>query len=236
MTYNGTPFRILLVEDETDLSDLIRLNLEMEQYKVITAKDGTSAVTRFKEESFDLVLLDIMLPGMDGITVCENIRLVDNEVPILFLSAKGSAEDRVLGLRKGGDDYLTKPFNLEELMLRVKKLIGRSNTRAAHAMATTEYRFGNNYVNFESFEAEGNRGKFNLTKKEALLLKLLVENKGQVVSREKILHAVWGYNVYPSTRTIDNFILAFRKYFEPDPKTPRYFHSLRGVGYKFTDN
>jgi two-component system, OmpR family, alkaline phosphatase synthesis response regulator PhoP len=226
--------RILLVEDEKHLAETIKLNLEIDEYHPIVVHDGLSAITRFKEQRFDLVILDIMIPNIDGIAVCENIRLHDINVPILFLSAKSSAEDRILGLKKGGDDYITKPFNLEELMLRIHKLIER-NDEGAKKAAATEYTFGNNYVNFVSYEATGNQGTFSLTKKEALLLKLLIENKNEVVSREKILQTVWGYSVYPSTRTIDNFILAFRKYFEPDPKNPTFFKSLRGVGYKFVE-
>jgi len=226
--------RILLVEDEKHLAETIKLNLEIDEYHPIVVHDGLSAITKFKEQRFDLVILDIMIPNIDGIAVCENIRLHDINVPILFLSAKSSAEDRILGLKKGGDDYLTKPFNLEELMLRVHKLIER-NDEGARKSSATEYSFGDNYVNFVSYEARGNQGTFSLTKKEALLLKLLIENKNEVVSREKILQTVWGYSVYPSTRTIDNFILAFRKYFEPDPKNPSFFKSLRGVGYKFVE-
>jgi two-component system alkaline phosphatase synthesis response regulator PhoP len=196
--------------------------------------DGASAISTFKEQRFDLVILDIMIPNIDGIAVCENIRLHDSDVPIMFLSAKSSSEDRILGLKKGGDDYLTKPFNLEELMLRINKLITR-NEESSKGASVSEYEFGSNSANFDSYEAVGRDGKFSLTKKEALLLKLLIENKDEVVSREKILQTVWGYSVYPSTRTIDNFILAFRKYFEEDPKNPRFFLSLRGVGYKFTN-
>lgn len=227
--------RLLLVEDEADIADLVKLNLESEGYKVIAVKDGLQALQRFKEENFDLVIMDVMLPYVDGITVTENIRLTNTEIPILFLSARNNTQDRILGLKKGGDDYLTKPFNLEELLLRVQKLLGRSKVSSDNDLALHEYRFGDNYVNFDSFEASGNEGTFILTKKESLLLKLLIENRGQVVSRERILQTVWGYNVYPSTRTIDNFILAFRKYFEKDVKKPVYFHSMRGVGYKFTD-
>ena len=175
-----------------------------------------------------------MIPNIDGIAVCENIRLHDSDVPIMFLSAKSSSEDRILGLKKGGDDYLTKPFNLEELMLRINKLISRNEDNPG-SESVTEYTFGGNSANFDSYEAVGKNGKFSLTKKEALLLKLLIENKDEVVSREKILQTVWGYSVYPSTRTIDNFILAFRKYFEEDLKNPKFFLSLRGVGYKFTN-
>ncbi|MFT5725441.1 MAG: two-component system alkaline phosphatase synthesis response regulator PhoP [Bacteroidia bacterium] len=226
--------RILLVEDEKHLAETIKLNLEIDEYHPVVVYDGLSAVTKFKEQRFDLVILDIMIPNIDGIAVCENIRLHDSQVPIMFLSAKSSAEDRILGLRKGGDDYMTKPFNLEEFMLRVKNLIER-NDQTTTKLAANDYSFGDNYVNFVSYEAKGNNGEFSLTKKEALLLKLLIENKNEVVSREKILQTVWGYSVYPSTRTIDNFILAFRKYFEPDPKSPVFFKSLRGVGYKFVE-
>lgn len=226
--------RILLVEDEKHLAETIKLNLELEDYHPIVVYDGAAAITTFKEQRFDLVILDIMIPNIDGIVVCENIRLHDSDVPIMFLSAKSSSEDRILGLKKGGDDYLTKPFNLEELMLRIDKLITR-NEDTGKGIGVSQYAFGSNSANFDSYEAIGRDGKFSLTKKEALLLKLLIENKDEVVSREKILQTVWGYSVYPSTRTIDNFILAFRKYFEVDPKNPRFFLSLRGVGYKFTN-
>lgn len=228
--------RLLLVEDEVSLLELLKENLEDEGYKVVAVTNGNEAITRFKEEHFDLIVLDIMLPGMDGLNVCENIRLINNETPILFLSAKNTPEDRIKGLKKGGDDYLTKPFHLEELLLRITKLVSRNKTKSNNPNVLSDYSFGSNSVNFESYEAIGKEGKFNLTKKEAHLLKLLIENKGEVVSREKILQSVWGYSVYPSTRTIDNFILAFRKYFEEDPKNPEFFTSVRGVGYKFTDS
>ncbi|MEK9600836.1 MAG: DNA-binding response regulator [Bacteroidetes bacterium] len=223
--------RILVVEDEKDLADTIKLNLELEEYHPIVVHDGLDAIAAFKEQSFDLVILDIMIPSVNGIEVCENIRLQDSSVPIMFLSAKSRSEDRILGLKKGGDDYLTKPFNLEELILRIGNLITRNETNTSSSI--TSYSFGENSVDFDSYEAVGKQGKFTLTNKESLLLKLLIENEGEVVSRERILQAVWGYSVYPSTRTIDNFVLAFRRYFEDDQKNPKYFISLRGVGYKF---
>ena len=223
--------RILVVEDEKDLADTIKLNLELEDYHPIVVHDGLDAIAAFKEQSFDLVILDIMIPSVGGIEVCENIRLQDSTTPIMFLSAKGRSEDRILGLKKGGDDYLTKPFNLEELILRIDNLITRNETNSSNSI--TSYSFGNNSVDFDSYEAVGKQGKFTLTNKESLLLKLLIENEGEVVSRERILQAVWGYSVYPSTRTIDNFVLAFRRYFEEDQKNPQFFISLRGVGYKF---
>ena len=228
--------KILLVEDEASLAHNLKLNLELEGFSVNAVGDGSSAIRAFGEERYDMVILDIMIPNIDGITVCENIRLKDNKTPILFLSAKNTVEDRVLGLKKGGDDYMVKPFDLQELILRVDKLISRNKAVNGEVKpGIAEYSFGNNYVNFISYDAKGITGEFKLTKKEALLLKLLIENKDEVVSREKIFQTVWGYSVYPSTRTIDNFVLAFRKYFEEDQKNPRFFHSLRGVGYKFTD-
>ena len=223
--------RILVVEDEKDLADTIKLNLELEDYHPIVVHDGLDAIAAFKEQSFDLVILDIMIPSVSGIEVCENIRLQDSTTPIMFLSAKGRSEDRILGLKKGGDDYLTKPFNLEELILRIDNLITRNETNSSKSIIS--YSFGNNSVDFDSYEAVGKQGKFTLTNKESLLLKLLIENEGEVVSRERILQAVWGYSVYPSTRTIDNFVLAFRMYFEEDQKNPQFFISLRGVWYKF---
>jgi two-component system alkaline phosphatase synthesis response regulator PhoP len=173
-----------------------------------------------------------MIPGIDGLNVCENIRLKNQEVPILFLSAKNRVEDRIAGLKKGADDYITKPFNLEELQLRINNLLKRGVHQQPH-QHLREFEFGGNTVNFEKHEAKGVNGHFNLTKKEVLLLKLLIEHKNEVVSREKILQTVWGYSVYPSTRTIDNFILSFRKYFELDPKNPKHFLAIRGVGYIF---
>lgn len=229
------PNRILLVEDEEHLQHAIKLNLELESYVVHAVSDGNTAIKTFREEKFDLVVLDIMLPETDGLMVCENIRLHDANVPVLFLSAKSSAADRVLGLKKGGDDYMTKPFDLEELLLRVKKLIEKNerfNNKEAHKSVSV-FEFGKNSINFESYEAIGTNGKVDLTKKEILLMKLLIENKNQVVSREHILKVVWDYTVIPHTRTIDNFILALRKYFEADPREPIYIQSVRGVGYKF---
>ncbi len=229
--------RILLVEDEEHLQHAIKLNLELEGYVVRAVGDGNNAIKAFREEKFDLVILDIMLPETDGLMVCENIRLYDANVPVMFLSAKNTAADRVLGLKKGGDDYMTKPFDLEELLLRVKKLIeknDRMHQNADYKMSSL-YKFGPNCINFESYEAQGVNGKIDLTKKEILLMKLLIENKNQVVSREHILKVVWDYTVIPNTRTIDNFILSLRKYFEIDPKEPRYIQSVRGVGYKFVE-
>ena len=227
---------ILLVEDEENLHEALRLNLELEGYEVTSAYDGAAALKALQAEYFDLIILDVMLPEMDGINVTETVRLSNTEVPILILSAKNTSADRVLGLKKGADDYLTKPFNLEELLLRVQKLIQKNKKLQDKSTVGDTYNFGGHQVDFKAQEATTSTGqKIQLSKKEAMLLKLLVENKNEVVTREKILQSVWGYNVYPTTRTIDNFILNFRKYFEEDSRNPRYFHSVRGVGYKYQE-
>ncbi len=227
---------ILLVEDEENLQEALKLNLELEGYEVSCVGDGAGALKKIDEEYFDLIILDIMLPEVDGISVTENIRLQNNDVPVLMLSARSSSADRVLGLKKGADDYLTKPFNLEELLLRVQKLIEKNKKLQVKPAISDSYQFGNNLIDFRAQEARNFKGEnFQLSKKEVMLLKLLIENKNEVVSREKILQSVWGYQVYPTTRTIDNFILNFRKYFEEDSRNPRYFHSARGVGYKYTE-
>ena len=227
---------ILIVEDEENFHEALKLNLELEGYSVSSAFDGSQALKAVEQEYFDLIILDVMLPEIDGIAITETVRVQNNDVPILILSAKSTSADRVLGLKKGADDYLTKPFNLEELLLRVEKLIEKNKKLLDKDSIGDTYTFGSNTVDFKAQEAVSKSGeKVQLSKKEAMLLKLLIENKNQVVPREKILQTVWGYNVYPTTRTIDNFILNFRKYFEEDSRNPRYFHSVRGVGYKYTE-
>ena len=227
---------VLLVEDEENLHDALKLNLELEGYEITSAFDGNQALQKIQQEYFDLIIMDVMLPGIDGISITENIRLQNNDVPILILSAKDTSADRVQGLKKGADDYLTKPFNLEELLLRVQKLIEKNKKLQDKDFIGDTYSFGKNIIDFKAQEVITRKGeRIQISKKEAMLLKLLIENKNEVVPREKILQAVWGYNVYPTTRTIDNFILNFRKYFEEDGRSPKFFHSVRGVGYKYTE-
>jgi len=227
---------ILLVEDEENLHETLKLNLELEDYDVTSAFDGAAAMQAVQNEYFDLIILDVMIPQLDGFSVTQNIRLTNNDVPILILSAKNTSTDRVEGLKKGADDYMVKPFNLEELLLRVRKLINKNKKLQDRSTIGDTYSFGGHVVNFKAQEAVTIKGeRIELSKKEAMLLKLLIENKNEVVPREKILQSVWGYNVYPTTRTIDNFILNFRKYFEEDSRNPKYFHSVRGVGYKYAE-
>lgn len=225
--------RILLVEDEERLLDIVKLNLELEGYDVSEAMDGHAALEAFHKGRFDLVLLDVMLPKMDGFAVCRAIRLENRKVPILFLTAKNSSKDRVMGLKIGGDDYLVKPFELEELLLRVQRLLERSATDTGN-VGMDFYEFGPNKVDFKTYKVHDKNGREKeLSRKEIMLLRLLIERRGEVVSREEMLELIWGYDVYPTTRTIDNYFLTFRKLFEKEPKEPEYFHSVRGVGYRF---
>lgn len=227
---------ILLVEDEEHLHETLKLNLELEGYEITSAFTGKEALKAIENEYFDLIIMDVMLPELDGITITENLRVQQNDVPILILSAKNTGNDRVLGLRKGADDYMTKPFNLQELLLRIEKLIEKNNKIQEKDTTGDTYEFDDNKIDFKGQQAiTYNNKTIDLSKKEVMLLKLLIENKNEVVTREKILQMVWGYNVYPTTRTIDNFILNFRKYFEKVSRHPKHFHSVRGMGYKFTD-
>jgi two-component system alkaline phosphatase synthesis response regulator PhoP len=233
---NQSKVSILLVEDEENLQEALKLNLELEGYEVTCANNGAIALKKVDEEYYDLILLDIMLPEIDGFDVCERIRLKNIDTPVLMLSARSGSADRIAGLRRGADDYLTKPFNLEELLLRVEKLIDKNRKLQEKTTIGDQYEFGGNTIDFKAQTAINKRGELiELSKKEVMLLKLLMEYRNEVVSREKILQAVWGYQVFPTTRTIDNFILNFRKYFEVEPREPIHFHSVRGVGYKFSD-
>jgi two-component system alkaline phosphatase synthesis response regulator PhoP len=228
--------KILLVEDEEHLLKTMLLNLELEGYEVKTAIDGIDALKKFRSTSFDLIILDVMLPELNGFDVCEEIRKENTRLPILFLTAKGTSSDKVKGLKLGADDYLTKPFNLEELLLRIQILLKRYVPPENTSKKFERYRFSDNEINFITYEIKGINGlQTEITKREIALLKLLIERKGEVISREKILDEVWGAEAFPSSRTIDNYIVAFRKYFEKNQKSPQHFHSIRGVGYKFTD-
>ncbi len=224
--------KILLVEDEIALAELIKLNLTIEGYEVLHTENGKKAVELFKQKNPGLVILDVMLPELNGIEVCKQLKKLKPEVPVLFLSAKSSGNDRIEGLKSGADDYLTKPFNLEELLLRVQIL----NKRFPGTEKEDVYTFNSFEINFSSFEVKTKSGqKIELSNREIHLLKLLISRENQVVSRNDIIMNLWTPDENPSARTIDNYILNFRKIFEEDSKQPRYFHSIRGVGYKFTD-
>lgn len=234
MNKENNAYRILLVEDEEPLRKTISLNLELEGYQVVRASKGSEGLDIFRSQRFDLAILDVMLPKVDGFTICKTVRLEGNLTPIMFLTAKNTGEERVEGLKIGGDDYLGKPFHLEELLLRVANLIGRKQNRMTSLNELNEFSFGQCTINFKSYKIiDKDGGEVIISKKEMMLLRLLIQKQDEVVSREEILETVWGYDVFSSTRTIDNYILAFRKYFEENPRQPKHFFSVRGVGYKF---
>ncbi len=222
---------IVLVEDETSLHELIKLNLELDGHIVTSFFTGNEAMKNLNQSAkADLVILDIMLPNVSGLDICEAIRK-NSEVPILFLSAKGTTSDRIIGLKKGGTDYLVKPFDLEELLLKVSILV--RSTKAKQEQ--TKVVINDKIVDFVTFEVRDtwNQLVVTLTKKEIELLRLFDSKAGQVISRDEILDSVWGQDQFPSSRTVDNFIVGFRKLFEVDQRNPQFFQSIRGVGYKF---
>jgi two-component system alkaline phosphatase synthesis response regulator PhoP len=228
-----TPAHILVVDDEAHLAAGIRENLAAEGYRAEVAHDGTSGLDRLRAEPFDLVVLDVMMPNMDGLELCAQLRRDGIQTPVLFLTVKGAAEDRVRGFEAGGDDYLAKPFHLQELLLRVAAILRRSSWYQSSASAALE--FGGNRIDFKTYEARAWDGTaHSLTHKEAMILRVLAEQPGNIVTREDILDRVWGYEVFPSTRTIDNFIVRLRKRFERNAEAPAHFHTVRGVGYRFT--
>lgn len=223
--------RIALVEDEPSIAEMIRFNLELDGYAVETYTTGKSVLDDLEAiTQSSLIILDVMLPDKSGIELCKLIRTT-SAAPIIFVSAKGTTEDRITGLKAGANDYLPKPFDLEELLLRIRAL-----TQFVSKNSVSRFEIGHYLIDFETFEVTDQRDATNieLTKKEIELLKLFQEKDGLVISRDEILDRVWGTDHFPTSRTIDNYILSFRKIFEKDPKNPRYFHSVRGVGYKFT--
>lgn len=224
--------RILVVDDEAHLADGIRENLAAEGYQTVVAYDGAAGFDAATAERFDLAIVDVMMPKMDGLEVCASLRREGVQTPVLFLTVKGGPEDRVRGFEAGGDDYLTKPFHLQELLLRVAAILRRSHW---YDEAQDTLEFDGNRIDFKTYKARAWDGtEHNLTHKEAMIVQALAERESEIVTREDILDRVWGYEVFPSTRTIDNFIVRVRKRFERDPERPAHFHTVRGVGYRFT--
>lgn len=228
--------RLLVVEDDVRLADGLCRNLEVEGFVVESVATGEQALSTLLPEGhpFDLVVLDIMLPGIDGLEVCRRLRARADRVPILFLTARGSDADRVLGLRLGADDYLTKPFVVEELTLRVTGILRRSAWARSPAPLGPTVTIGACQVDLEDMRAHTPAGMLDLTERETMLVRYFAENAGRVVTRGELLEQVWGYTFDTSTRTLDTFVHRLRKYFEPDPRAPRHFHTVRGVGYRFT--
>jgi DNA-binding response OmpR family regulator len=227
---------VLVVEDDTRLAQGLCRNLELEGFaphSVATGEQGLEALAE-EDADFEIVILDIMLPGIDGLEVCRRLRASGNNLPVLFLTAKGSDADRIVGLRLGADDYLTKPFVFEELVLRVRGILRRAAWSRTPARTGPVIRIGESTVSLAEMRAETVSGTVQLTEREAMLLRFLAENEGRVLTRGELLEQVWGYTFDTSTRTLDTFIHRLRKYFEADHHHPRHLHTVRGVGYRFT--
>ncbi len=228
--------RILLVEDEETLAVGLEYNLTADGYVVTRAKNGREAVSFFNNERFDLIILDIMLPFLNGFEVAEIVREKDLQMPILMLTARTEPADKVKGLETGADDYLTKPFHLQELLLRVRGMLKRKNWYKSAIEKQPVYTFGDNEINFDNLICRHNNKEIRITPHEAMLLKYLVERKGAIVTRKELLENVWHLNPDIETRTVDIFIARLRKYFESDPSNPVFFRSVRGAGYMFSED
>jgi two-component system alkaline phosphatase synthesis response regulator PhoP len=233
--------RILIVEDDAHIAEGLKLNLSLQGYEATIAMSGTEGLRMWKEWNPHLIVLDIMLPGLDGLSILRHIRLEDERLPVLILSAKGGPDDRIKGFTYGVDDYLSKPFSLEEFLLRVERLLTRTSWSQSPSpaagggdpQAANKYTFGINTIDFPTMTAECRQGVIQLTEQEARLLRVFIANRGKPLSRKVLLEVGWGYSGVTTTRTVDNFIVRLRKYFEDDPQNPRYFRSLRSVGYLF---
>lgn len=221
--------RLLIIEDETPMRTALVETLKTEGYRVIGAADGPSGLELACTESFDLVLLDVMMPGLDGFAVCRELRKRGRTMPVLMLTAKGQVDDRVEGLDSGADDYLVKPFSLRELLARVRALLRRKEREEA---VGETIRIGNATVDFTKRQLIRNDRAFDLSEKEIGMLRLLASCRGQTVSREKFLDVVWEYHAFPSTRTVDNFIANLRSKLEDDPAQPKHLLTVRGAGYR----
>jgi two-component system alkaline phosphatase synthesis response regulator PhoP len=232
--------RILIIEDDRHIAEGLRLNLSLRGNEVAIAGSGTSGLRIWKEWNPDLIVLDIMLPGLDGLSVLRHIRLEDEKIPVLILSGKGSPDDRIRGFSSGVDDYLAKPFNLEEFLLRIERLLTRSAWSRGKTSGEPRYEenggkyvFGGNTIDFQTMTAVCRQGTIQLTEQEGRLLKIFIANRGKPLSRKVLLEVGWGYSGVTTTRTVDNFIVRLRRYFEEDPQNPLFFKSLRSVGYMF---
>jgi two-component system, OmpR family, alkaline phosphatase synthesis response regulator PhoP len=235
MADDFTGNRILLVEDEETLAIGLEYNLNEEGYSVKWAKNGKEAVEFFENEMFDLIILDIMLPYLNGLEVAEIVRKADPRMPILMLTARTESADKVKGLEAGADDYITKPFHLQELLLRVVGMLKRKSWYKKASELQPLYIFGENEINFENLNCKHGKEEIRLTPHEAMVLKYLIERKGEIIARKDLLENVWHLNPEVETRTVDIFIARLRKYFESDPANPVYIKSIRGAGYMYVE-
>ncbi len=224
-------FKILIIEDELALQQTLKLNLELEGYMIESCSSGENAISQIQLFKPDLILLDIMLPVLNGTEIYQKLKTLNISIPVIFLTAKNNVQDKIEGLKLGADDYITKPFDLEELLLRIHNVLKRN---APQKLESSIFKFDSCEINFSTFQIISREGKVeDLSKREIALLKLLADNINNVVSRDEILDKLWTKDENPSSRTIDNYILNFRKLFEVNQKEPIHFLSIRGVGYKF---
>ncbi|MFT5642212.1 MAG: DNA-binding response OmpR family regulator [Cyclobacteriaceae bacterium] len=225
--------RILIVEDEPNMQMGLKDNLEFEQFEVELAKDGEIGLEKILKNTYDLIILDVMMPKISGFDVCKSARKQGITTPIIFLTAKGEEIDKVLGLELGADDYITKPFSIRELIARVKAVLRRSADEKDEAEPLSQVYIGNLKVDFTHYEAlHQSDGIIKMSHKEFEVLAYLLKHKNQVVSRYKLLEDVWGYDAQPTTRTVDNFILKLRQKIEINPNDPKYILTVHGAGYK----
>ncbi len=224
-------YKVLIVEDEEDLLKGLQINFTKEGFRVLKATRGDTAVSLAIKENPHLIILDVMLPGMSGFDVCRELRQKGIDVPIIMLTAKGEETDRVVGLEIGADDYVTKPFSVRELLARARVRLRRQPPRKTDTLA--RYRFGDVEIDFEKFRATRKGKPLDLTPREFDILRLLIRCRGDVVTRDRMLDEVWGYEVYPTTRTVDTHILKLRQKLEGDPANPKFILSIYGEGYKF---
>ena len=232
----AAPVRLLVVEDDEPLAEGLCGNLQLEGFSTHWVGTGEDGLVELGEPTadYDMLILDIMLPGIDGFEVCRQLRDAGNLIPILFLTARGSDADRILGLQLGADDYLTKPFLVEELVLRVRGILRRAEWSRTPANTGPVIEVGNCEINMDTMRATTPSGSVPLTEREVMLVRYFSENEGRVVTRGELLERVWGYTFDTSTRTLDTFVHRLRKQFEEDPRNPKHFHTVRGVGYRFT--
>jgi len=226
--------KILVIEDEESILSGLKDNLGGEGYNVSTASDGKKGLAKALEEDPDIVLLDVMLPGMSGFDICKEIKSKKITLPIIMLTAKAKEADKIMGLELGADDYITKPFSVNELLARIKAVLRRVKIhKNAKQKKINSYKFGDIKLDFVRLEAHKGKKKLRLSKREFEVLKYMIKRKNEVVSRNDLLDVVWGYDVYPTTRTVDNFVARIRKQIEEKPSKPEYIQSIRSAGYKF---
>ncbi len=221
--------KILIVEDKPDMRRGLEENLQFEGYATVSTSNGLEGLRLARQDKFDLIILDLMLPGMDGLDLCRQLKREGSSTPIIMLTAKGSESDRVMGLEVGADDYITKPFSLRELLARVKAILRRSGALSS----LSEFQFDDIYLHFGRYEATKGSRPLQLSPREFEILRLLAEHRGEIVTRERFLEEVWGYESAPSTRTVDNHIAKLRQKIEADPDNPKYIITVHRIGYKF---